>query len=645
LAAVAIALFLASSALAAEQTLSVAVDSLVGQLNSRFSPAVGHVVESRPDGSLVVKFSEGTHPGPDQELLLYRTGEEVVNKLTGERLGGFQQVIGLVRVLEVSQGLGRVQLLQIRSGATARSGDTVKYSSRIDAVVEPPKFFGEATASSEQVADILSLSLERLGRFRPTLLTTKGQAANVWEENRYTFYVQPIVSTDQTGPRIDLKVSSRYTGKPLFVIGKNFSTKPPAGEEPSSKSSLLSSAEKERLLELEKRLQALEAAKKAEKEPTVNPGITEINPIAVSPEEMQRFRASQDLSGSAHLLNIAFGDVDGDGRQELVGIGDRFIKIYRWDGMRFEEFQTIKGSSRSSFIHLDVADINGVGPDEIFVTHLKTSVGVLDLENKLLSFVLEYRGGRFVKIWSDQPYFLRVLKSPQLGRGVLLAQRMGVNEMYRGPVKQFRWSGSEYIQERSTTIPPQFHIYGFMVADLKDSGTPEFFVIQDSGHLASFNQGIEPTWQSNDRVGGFNHVSFKQIPREPTYEKYIRAESTRDEMMVSRRLKGRMEVVQLGGPDNGHYGLLVGSNHEPLLSRALRSTEVLNNGRVVHYAWNGLQYVKEWETKPAERHYLADFAVGDIEGDGTTELVLLLHDTKIIRNPSSRLELFRLGKR
>jgi hypothetical protein len=106
-----------------------------------------------------------------------------------------------------------------------------------------------------------------------------------------------------------------------------------------------------------------------------------------------------------------------------------------------------------------------------------------------------------------------------------------------------------------------------------------------------------------------------------------------------------MEVVQLGGPDNGHYGLLVGSNHEPLLSRALRSTEVLNNGRVVHYAWNGLQYVKEWETKPAERHYLADFAVGDIEGDGTTELVLLLHDTKIIRNPSSRLELFRLGKR
>lgn len=645
LAAVVLSVLLASTALAAEQPLTVTVDSLVRQLDDRFSPAVGKVVESKPDGTLVVEFSRGTHPGADQELLLYRSGEDVVNKLTGERLGGFEQVIGLAKVVEVSQGLGRVEVLQMKPGVVASVGDTVKYSSRLDAVIEPAKFFGETPAGSEQVADILALSLERLGRFRPSLLAGKAQAAGVWEENRYSFNVQPIVSTDQGGPRVDLKVSSRYTGKPLFVLGENFSTRPPPGAESSGGSPLLSSAEAERLLELEKRLKALEEAKKAEKEPTINPDIKELSPIEMAPEDLQRFRSSQDLSGSAHLMGIALGDVDGDGRQELVGMGERFVKIYHWDGIQFVESQTIKGSGRSSFIHLDVADINGVGPDEIFVTQLKSSVGVLNVENKLLSFVLENRGGRFVKIWSDQPYYLRVLRSPQLGRGILLAQRMGAHEMYKGSVMQFRWNDSEYVEEPGSAIPPQFNIYGFMIADLKDAGTPEFFVIQDNGYLASFNQAIEPTWRSSDRVGGFNHVGFKQLPRDPSYEKYIRKESTREEMLVNRYLKGRMEVVRLGGQDNGHYGLLVGSNHEPLLSRAFMNTEILNNGRVVHYAWNGIQYVKEWETKPAEQHYLADFAIGDIEGDGTKELVLLMHNTTIVRNPSSRLELFRLGKR
>ena len=89
----------------------------------------------------------------------------------------------------------------------------------------------------------------------------------------------------------------------------------------------------------------------------------------------------------------------------------------------------------------------------------------------------------------------------------------------------------------------------------------------------------------------------------------------------------------------------MGSNQEPFLSRALLNTTVLKNGRVVHFAWNGINYVKEWETKPERNYYLADFALGDIEGDGVKELVLLMHNTTIVRNPSSRLELFRLGKK
>ena len=640
-------LFVASQGLAAARPLPVVIDALVKQLSARFSSAAGTVVEVRPNGTLVVKFAPDRSPVPDQELFLYRSGEEVVNKLTGERLGRLEHVIGLVRVFEVGEGLGQAQLLRIKPGASASPGDVIKYSSRLDALLEPAKFLVTPPEGSKNVDDMLTVSLERSDRFRPTVMHTKGPDVEVWKERRYAFLVQPIISADEKGSRVDIRVSSRYTGEPLFVVGGNFSIGAPiVAEGPQGKAPL--SAAAKRLQELEKRLMALEEAKKVEKTPVINPDIQRHAKIGkISPEMMRQFRASQDLSKSAHLLNIAMGDIDGDGRSELVGMGDRFLKFYRWDGMRFTEFQTIKASSWggwSSFLRLDIADINGNGIDEIFVTHLKSSQGVQTVENKLRSFVLEYRGGRFVRIWSKQPYFLRVLKSPQLGRGILLAQRMGTYNMYRGPVFQLRWNGTTYEKETASTIPTQFHIYGFMVADLKDAGTPEYFVIQDNGRLASFSKGIEIMWRSNELVGGFNHVSFKQLPRDPTYEKYVRRDSSPDELMVSRHLKGRIEIARLGGPDDGHYGLLVGSNQEPLMSRGLTNTTVRKNGRVVHFAWNGISYVKEWETRPEKLHYLADFALGDIEGDGVKELVLLMHTTTYVRNPSSRLELYRLGK-
>lgn len=640
------AFLFASQALAAGPPLTVVVDALVSQISARFSPAVGTVVEASADGTLVVQFAEGRSPLPDQELFLYRFGEEMINKLTGESLGRKEQVIGLVRVLDVRRGLGRLQLLEIEPGTTAKAGDVIRYSDRLDAILEPTKFLVASPPGSENVDDILTLSLQRSGRFRPTVMSAKGRK-EVWKERRYTFFVQPLVSSDEAGPRLDFRVSSRYTGEALFVVGENFSTAAPEVPGRAEGKAPLSASAK-RLLELEERLKALEESKEAEKTPSINPDIERLVPLGrITPEEFQRFRASQKLR-KVHLLNIALGDVDGDGRAELVGMGDKFLKFYRWDGQRFNEFHTIKSSGwggLSHFLRLDVADINGNGLAEIFVTHIKTTEGVLNIENKLKSFVLEYRGGNFVKIWSKQPYFLRVLKSPQLGRGILLAQRLGTNDMYRGSVMQFRWNGSTYEKEPSSIIPPQFQIYGFMVADLKDSGTQEFFVLQDNGYLASFSQGIEMTWKSEEVVGGFNHVGFKQLPRNPTYEKYIRQDATPDEYLVTRHLKGRIEVARIGAPGDGHYGILVGSNQEPFLSRALLNTTVLKNGRVVHFAWNGINYVKEWETKPGRNHYLADFALGDIEGDGVKELVLLMHTTTYVRNPSSRLELYRLGKK
>ena len=127
----------------------------------------------------------------------------------------------MVRVLDVRRGLGRLQLLEIEPGTTAKAGDVIRYSGRLDAVLEPTKFLVARPAGSENLDDILTLSLQRSGRFRPTVMSAKGRK-EVWKERRYTFFVQPLVSSDEAGPRLDFRVSSRYTGEALFVVGENF---------------------------------------------------------------------------------------------------------------------------------------------------------------------------------------------------------------------------------------------------------------------------------------------------------------------------------------------------------------------------------------------------------------------------------------
>ncbi|MFQ5893521.1 MAG: hypothetical protein ACE5H5_04330, partial [Nitrospinota bacterium] len=174
---------------AATRPLTVVVDGLVEQLAARFSPAVGTVVETNPDGTLVVQFATGPSPAPDQELFLYRSGEEVINKLTGERLGRLEQVIGLVKVLGVDRGLGRARLLEIKPGVAVKAGDVIKYSSRLDAVLEPTKLLVAFPAGSQHVDDLLTLSLERSGRFRPTVMSAKALKSEVWKERRYAFLV------------------------------------------------------------------------------------------------------------------------------------------------------------------------------------------------------------------------------------------------------------------------------------------------------------------------------------------------------------------------------------------------------------------------------------------------------------------------
>ena len=126
------------------------------------------------------------------------------------------------------------------------------------------------------------------------------------------------------------------------------------------------------------------------------------------------------------------GDLTGKGHQDYVIIDDHRVMVYRYQKGKFKKVGQVKLQKRvHQFLSVDVADINGNGRDEIFVTD--------SLGDNLSSFVLEAVPGKkgLTPIWENVNLYFRVLRDfddPPL----LISQRPGFEKPFRPGIQIMR---------------------------------------------------------------------------------------------------------------------------------------------------------------------------------------------------------------
>src|SRR5271157_2877150 len=79
---------------------------------------------------------------------------------------------------------------------------------------------------------------------------------------------------------------------------------------------------------------------------------------------------SQDLQGG--VLGMDIGDVDGDGKAEIVTIQMRKLTVYKKENQGLQTIATFEGSTVDRFAWVSVADVNRDGKAYIFLTNLRT---------------------------------------------------------------------------------------------------------------------------------------------------------------------------------------------------------------------------------------------------------------------------------
>ncbi|HMK48924.1 MAG TPA: VCBS repeat-containing protein, partial [Thermodesulfovibrionales bacterium] len=193
-----------------------------------------------------------------------------------------------------------------------------------------------------------------------------------------------------------------------------------------------------------------------------------------------------DLPLDARLITT--GDIDGDGKKEIVLSNGKEILFYNLgsDLQPALGGLTIKSSGLDDHLWLDTIDLNGNGRDEVVVTSMKG--------NEVVSYIYELKGQEFVQLFHDKGFLRRLDKG-------LIWQAYSRADGYDGPVFPVSLDGT-YKKGDALKLPAGVNIYDFVYLDDVNRGKLTV-AYDDANYLNIYDSTGLKLWRSKTRTGGF----------------------------------------------------------------------------------------------------------------------------------------------
>jgi len=350
-----------------------------------------------------------------------------------------------------------------------------------------------------------------------------------------------------------------------------------------------------------------------------------LNPAFIVPEHheetTQEFWKSQDFE---YLINgMALGDVDKDGKTEVLFITPNHIHIYRKTDNSLEEVKIIEESRHKILIGIDIADINANGYPEIFITSLNS------LRNSLNSMVFEWNGQEYAKIVESSSWYYRVIQVHG-GGSILLGQQNTSYDPFSSEIVEMEWRNSDYVSKKIVaTSLSRSNIMGFAFGDIMNNGKSVAVGYNSNDYIQITDPSGSIIWKSSERYGG-SHIYCSMPKIEPGVEnlKYF-----------------PLRLIIKDSDSDGKNEVITVKNYE-ITGGLLQQFRKFTKTHIESFSWNGLGLVTNWKT-PETSGYISDFAIGDIDNDGSNELIgaVILKDGAIIgTSPKSTFIMYELNK-
>jgi len=299
---------------------------------------------------------------------------------------------------------------------------------------------------------------------------------------------------------------------------------------------------------------------------------------------------------------MAVGDLNQDGSLQVVTATDAKLMIHRFDGTRLALDKTLEYASHLRIVSLDIADINGNGYPEIFVS--STTVH----RNNLASFVVEYDGSRYKTLVEDESRYFRVV-TLQNNIQVLLAQDKGADP-FSGRIYEMMPANDAYEEGKRLRLPRGTSVLSLARGPVSSQDERQYLSINTHNRLVLINDTGSAEWESTEKYGKTNNYWF--------LDTQVADQSNRERAYYNPRI-----LFHPVGEDDAVKAFIVKNTEVGggVLGRIKRFKE----GNLQILGWNGIALATEFQTAMLQG-WISDFALADIDGDGSDELLISVVD-------------------
>ncbi len=438
-----------------------ALRNMSEKIRERFPHIEGYVA-SVQGGDLYLSLGERDRVKRGLRLLVLRPGEAFKHPITGDVLGHLEEKIGEAEVIEVREkfSIARIVRLVPGQGLSPRKGDKVRFSSaRVRLAVLPFHNKTDEAVNTDLLTRTLIEYLKATGRFE------------VFDLDRlHVWFLETGIPLDKILEGDNARQLQRLIIRDLVLQTSIRSLR----EQKVLEARLFSLGTGEIMVEAEAVLPELPSAVAATPSPVPlaregrahapkPKGSSLGSEFVLSREGVPPARGfvQQFILDDIEVQGVAIGDIDGQGEKELVVAGSNIIKVFRMVEGGLEPVLTHRAGSFDQCLWIDVADIDGNGREEIYVTNVR--------DTTLLSSVLEFEEGELRTLTDNENYYFRVFKSSE-GEPILIAQRQGITAPFYGKVVRLGWKSRSLRSLGPLPLPDGLDIMGFTIWDLDGDG-------------------------------------------------------------------------------------------------------------------------------------------------------------------------------
>jgi TolB-like protein len=311
---------------------------------------------------------------------------------------------------------------------------------------------------------------------------------------------------------------------------------------------------------------------------------------------------------SLNVEGLGLGDVDGDGDTEVVFVSENQMAVYRYKDQAFLKVAETELAPRLVAIGLDVADINGNGRAEVFISSRS--------ENYFPhSYVLEWDGSAFQNVYDAPNWYFRVGWNPQNKNRTLYGQKGSARSVIAGPVYTLAWINGAYEPQDKILLPDGASVFGFAQGDLTGDGTANTMAFIKSDQLQLSSIGRQEEWISVDPYGG----KYTWLITAEEFKLGQRLNRTNVDPLPDTLFFIPQRILLTDFDRDGRNEVLVVKNEDTtrgLMSRVRSYQE----GRFENLAWDNVGMRAMWRTRKFSG-YISDYNLGDFDNDGQDEMV------------------------